>query len=631
VSAAYANIRGEITEGERKVMAVLKTLRDAPQCPPSGRHPYIDTPDFAYDQWLSHLDQNQKPIGTVTGNPLVAVIGGGVSGLCAAYELMRAGCSVTVFEQASDVGGRCASHLFATGATDIAEMGSMRFPPTEFILNYYLQKLNILPGGLCNDDLAPPFPDPGVERTYVCYGNNPPVVWQKTKETPAPAGFETVSAGWNALMGDGLLQNGVVQLQSAQTITNTLAANDVDTAAQYWQAYLDVFGQETFYSALYKIFTGSSGYTIPGGTAWSFEDFDRFGALGLGSGGFGPFYPISFMDIFRLIVNELETTQKFLRPSSSLTDGIRSLPLYFAGAVNNSFILPPLSPNGTVMTGTAVSSIVPVQGGFTLLGTDGAPLPGLFAKVIVATTTRSMELTLGLSNYGTNALVSPAVAQGIMRTHIVSSNKVAARITNFWSADPDNAVRCLQSDDLAHQVYTLDYTPVGAAEEDKTGVCFISYVWDDDAVKQQAITSGVPNDPEDRRNLYEYLLNRLATIGEPVASWTTNLQPLNGEVVFEEWQSHQYFGGAFKLSQPGQDKYVQTMFFDYQKCLTPALDTGVYIAGDCISWTSGWVEGALTTGLNAAAGVIQSLGGTVNPDQNGNTPLKIQANRYSYF
>jgi tryptophan 2-monooxygenase len=75
------------------------------------------------------------------------------------------------------------------------------------------------------------------------------------------------------------------------------------------------------------------------------------------------------------------------------------------------------------------------------------------------------------------------------------------------------------------------------------------------------------------------------------------------------------------------------MFFDYQKSLTGGLpdDTGVYIAGDCVSWTSGWVEGALTTGLNAAAGVIQSLGGTLNPDASGRTPLTINANRYRYF
>ena len=44
--------------------------------------------------------------------------------------------------------------------------------------------------------------------------------------------------------------------------------------------------------------------------------------------------------------------------------------------------------------------------------------------------------------------------------------------------------RCPQTDDLIHQVYTLDYTPVGE-QSDGTGVCFISYVWGDDAVKQQ--------------------------------------------------------------------------------------------------------------------------------------------------
>ena len=31
-------------------MAVLRTLRTADKCPPSGPHAYIDTPDFAYDQ-----------------------------------------------------------------------------------------------------------------------------------------------------------------------------------------------------------------------------------------------------------------------------------------------------------------------------------------------------------------------------------------------------------------------------------------------------------------------------------------------------------------------------------------------------------------------------------------------------
>jgi tryptophan 2-monooxygenase len=597
-------------------MSIIKTLRAASACPPNGPHPYIDTPDFSYDQWLAFLSQGSSPIGTVTGSPAVAIIGGGVSGLCAAYELMRAGCAVTVFEQSSTVGGRCASTMFSTGGTDVAEMGSMRFPPTEFILDFYLRNLGIVPGGLCS---LKDFPDPGVENTYVCYGGEAEL-WQGG--TSPPSDFTKVYNGWVAFVtGDGLS----AELPSAKTITLALAAGEIETAAGYWQNYLNVFGQKSFYTALYEIFTGAGGYPIPGGAAWTFGDFDRFGALGVGSGGFGPLYPISFMDIFRLMVNELETTQKFLQPSPTLNDGIRTLPLTFAGLVGQS-------GNSSVVTNAPISGIALQETGGFVLATPGEAYLGPYARVIVATTTRAMELNLNVTQYG-NQLVSGDVAAAIMRTHVVSANKVAARIANFWSNDP-NAVRCLQTDDLVHQVYTLDYTPQGQPS-DSTGVCFISYVWDDDAVKQQAITGGAPTGPTDNAALYKYLLNQLAAIGEPVASWVQNLQPLNGDyqnnVIFEEWQSSPFFAGAFKLSEPGQDQYVQRMFFDYQKCLNPDADTGVYLAGDCISWTSGWVEGGLTTGLNAAAAVVHSLGGTLNGDANGNTPLTINAARYNYF
>jgi tryptophan 2-monooxygenase len=610
-------------------MTVLHNLRRASARQAGTANPaYIDTPDFAYDQWLAHLQQQALPIGGVNNSPKVAVIGGGVSGLCAAYELMGAGCVVSVFEQADEVGGRCASVRFATdpsGGTDFAEMGSMRFPPSEFILDFYLVKLGILPGGLGSLD---EFPDPGKVNTYLCYGGATPEVWTGGVLDPPPD-YTKVNTGWGDFVTNGLTPTtaGVVPLQSAKTINTALVAGKVDLAAGYWQAYLDVFGQKSFYTALYEIFTGAGGYQIPGNAAWNFDDFDRFGALGVGSGGFGPLYPISFMDIFRLMVNELESNQKFLTPSSTLTDGIRTLPLQFANRIG-------VSPPNSVRTGTAINAILRRSDGFLLMAASGEEL-GPYDRVIVATTTHAMEVGLGLTAYGFNPLVSPEVAKAIMRTHIVSSNKVAARISNFWSGDAA-AIRCLQTDDLVHQVYTLDYTPDGQQPADSTGVCFISYVWDDDAVKQQAITSGKPTGPADNELLYNYLLDQLATIGEPVASWAlNNLAPLDGDyennVIFEEWQSSPYFGGAFKLSEPGQDEYVRQMFFDYQKCLPGGTDTGVYIAGDCISWTSGWVEGGLTTGLNAAAAVVASLGGSLNPDSNGNTPLTITKDRYTYF
>jgi tryptophan 2-monooxygenase len=613
-------------------MSILPNLRKTAEATVS--HAYIDTPDFAYDQWLRHLDAQGQAIGSVPGSPTVAIIGGGVSGLCAGYELMRAGCQVAVFEQSGQVGGRCCSDTFPSGGTDIAEMGSMRFPPSEFILDWYLQKFKIVPDGLGS---LPDFPDPGVNPTYICYGGATPQVWTKSGGKP-PVGFETVANGWIELVGKtGLTKNKQPALPSAAAITKMLQRTiTIPHAVQAWQGYLAAFGQQTFYSALYSIFTGASGYDIPGGKAWTFEDFDKFGALGIGSGGFGPLYPIGFTEILRIVIDGLEDTQKFLQPSASLQYGIRSLPMAFAGAIGN-YPLPVLPPTSTsaVATGVPISSISGnIQSGFTLTTPSGKQYGG-FSRVIVATTTRSMELTLGLTEYGQNALISPTVAQAIMRTHVVSSNKIAARIGNFWSADPAKAVRCLQTDGTAHQIYTLDYTPIGQSPPDQTGVCFISYVWDDDAVKQQSLTSGAPTGAAGNQQLYSYLLSTIESIGGDVAAWAQqNLLPLNGNyqdnVIFEEWQSSPYFGGAFKLSQPGQDPYVQAMFFDYQKAGTKN-DTGLFLAGDCISWTSGWVEGALTPALNAAAGVIVSLGGTLNGDLGGNNPMKIVANRYNYF
>jgi len=621
-------------------MSVLPNLRNSPTAGQS--YPYIDTPNFPYDQWLQNL--NGQAIGSVTGFPKVAVIGGGVSGLCAAFELVRAGCRPTVFEQAAEVGGRSASKTFPNdpSGNDIAEMGSMRFPPSEFLLNYYLVKFGLVPNGLSSLD---DFPDPGVHPTYVCYGDGqnandpdpPPKVqtWVKPSATypngtKFPKGFATVYNGWVALCSNGLTPTGnLPALLGVYQIQALLQQNGNAVAA--WQNYLNVFGQDTFYSALYKIFTGNSGYQIPGGTAWTFADFDKFGALGLGSGGFGPLYPIGFCEIMRIVVDGLEDHQKFLKPNPNMTDGIRSLSVAFSQG---------LGAGGLVLNAAITNISGNKQSGFYLQGPTAGPF-GPFVRVIVATTTRSMELTLGLGEYG-NGFVSAPVSRAIMRTHIVSSNKVATLIPNFW-ANNANAIRCLQTDGTAHSVYTLDYTPVGQPEN-STGVCFMSYVWDDDAVKQQSIIDGAPSGQDDSQSttIYEFLEGSIESIGTPVTGWAqTNLVPVNDgngipQVIFEEWQSDPYFGGAFKLSEPGQDQYVATMFWDFQKANyiggspNPA-DTGVYIAGDCIAWTSGWTEGALTTALNAAAAVITSLGGQVTANwQNSQSPMTITC-RYTYL
>jgi tryptophan 2-monooxygenase len=69
------------------------------------------------------------------------------------------------------------------------------------------------------------------------------------------------------------------------------------------------FGNDSFYTALQRIFGEKHEWDVPGGQVWTEDDFERFGTLGVGSGGFGAVYSAGFNSIFRLIVNGLESDQ----------------------------------------------------------------------------------------------------------------------------------------------------------------------------------------------------------------------------------------------------------------------------------------------------------------------------------
>ena len=58
-------------------------------------------------------------------NKKVLIMGGGVAGLCAAYELQKAGCEVIVFEQRPIPGGRIMSLREPFADDQVAEAGAM--------------------------------------------------------------------------------------------------------------------------------------------------------------------------------------------------------------------------------------------------------------------------------------------------------------------------------------------------------------------------------------------------------------------------------------------------------------------------------------------------------------------------
>ena len=114
-----------------------------------------------------------KSIGlgiTTTGDSKIAIIGGGITGITAAYELLKCGYkNVHLYEATDRLGGRHDTH-YDERTTDGAqyatfEGGAMRFPPFlsgisqdpalgESVLSYYVNEYNIATEG---------FPNPGSE------------------------------------------------------------------------------------------------------------------------------------------------------------------------------------------------------------------------------------------------------------------------------------------------------------------------------------------------------------------------------------------------------------------------------------------------------------------------------------
>ncbi|KAK4149616.1 hypothetical protein C8A00DRAFT_18727 [Chaetomidium leptoderma] len=102
-------------------------------------------PDESAQNEEAYLDIINGPgLKAVPAGTSVTIVGAGVSGLVAGYELKRSGFDVTILEASSRVGGRVITlrdPLFAPGVH--AEGGAMRIPSNHFLLHAYIDKFNI--------------------------------------------------------------------------------------------------------------------------------------------------------------------------------------------------------------------------------------------------------------------------------------------------------------------------------------------------------------------------------------------------------------------------------------------------------------------------------------------------------
>lgn len=538
--------------------------------------------------YLDVLNAAEAAGGLVTGIPnagsyKVAVVGTGPAGVVAAYELLRLGVTVDIYssDQASSRYGRAFSHPFPGNEQYLAEMGAMRFPPSEAGLFFYLKKFGI---GY-NDK----FPDPGKVDTLL-YVNGKSYTWPAGGS--APSLFDTVNAGLHALTTkDTTLADGTV-LKSPEAITGYMMAGDYGYALMAWQDWITNFEHLSFGAGLSVIFQLNP--NPPGGTRWTDEDMEIFGTLGVGSGGFGSLYSVQFLEIFRLFVNELETDQKFI------PTGIASVFNAIATTKVNGV---------SVIDGHIAHDIVDIQtaaggqGQITL--TSDAGTAQTYDRVIWAAPKWASQANTTLVEFLQTAVGpppgpgAPNVVSAVKELHTISSSKAFILTPNkFWLKNQGMPAN-IQSDTLIRGLYCLDYTP---EDPDGLGVVLISYTWQDDSAKQIALSS-------DNETRIKRLVQDVAQIDADFANY---LVPLNRDytnnTIFIDWLTQPNYHGAFKLNYPKQDPLLQT-YYTFFMDAGGSTDPHLYLAGDDVSFMGGWCEGAIETAINAASAVGVSLGG----------------------
>lgn len=535
--------------------------------------PYLDTL-YDYTRFL------QNPIGSMPLNKIgskVAIIGAGAAGLCAAHELIKVGIIPVIFEASQRYGGRLWSQPFLDNQKQplsaFAEMGAMRFPQSAKTLYHYFSQFNM---GFT------PFPDPGKVPTRLFY-ENVSYDWQAGTTTP-PGPFGQIQQEWNAFFQ-----------QFEDKIYTPWKNGDMQGVIKAWQELITAYKNTSIFAAVQQ------------GTGWDPSQMNAFGALGVGSGGFGPLYQVDFVELLRIILNGWETDQQLLTNGiSQLADNFYKTPVSTPWGMKS---VEELSP---IRFMQQVNNIAASPGNPALLSVQDKNSGNLYSEqyeaVIAATTTRSLEkMGLTLPTYQSGALDVPQ-KRALRNLHLMNSSKMFILTeTKFWKNKP-NMPQNIQTDEMPRGIYTLDYPQTAH------GVVLISYTWGDDSTKLLALS------PEER---FGVLKDIIAQIHPEFAE---NLVPVNGEIYNVDWELEDNFFGAFKLNYPGQEPDIQAAYYQFLNVLDPSRDNGVYWAGDSISWSGGWTEGALHTGLNAATAAAKKLGASVQAF----SPLSQNPSLYQY-
>lgn len=524
---------------------------------------------FAYDDWLAH-PQGLATLPASAHGTEVAIVGAGMAGMTAAYELMKLGLKPVIYE-ASRMGGRLRSQSFEGGQGVVAELGGMRFPVSSTAFFHYVKMLGLE---------SKPFPNPLTPAAGSTVVDLEGQTHYARTLADLPPLFREVADAWAA----ALEELGFGDLQQA------LRQRDVPKLKALWNRLVPLWDDRTFYDFVAQSEAFSK---------LSFRHREVFGQVGFGTGGWDSDFPNTMLEILRVVLTGCDEDQHLI------VGGVQQVPL---GLWQHAPAQIAHWPAGTSLaslhggaTRPGVTAIRRVKDGPAsgqLALTDSWGTERTYPAALV--TCQSWLLTTQIAVE--ESLFSQKLWMALDRTRYMQSSKTFVMVDRpFWKdVDPATGRDTLSmtlTDRLTRGTYLFDNGP------DKPAVICLSYAWMSDALKM------LPHPPARRVQLALDALKKIY----PTVDIAGHIV---GDPITISWEADPYFLGAFKGALPGHYRYNQRMYGHFMQDALPAAERGIFLAGDDISFTPAWVEGAVQTSLNAVWGIVHQLGGqcpTENP------------------
>jgi lysine 2-monooxygenase len=523
---------------------------------------------FPFDDWLKH----PSGLGSVPAyrhGAEVAIIGAGMAGMTAAYELMKMGLKPVIYESAR-IGGRLRSQPFEGASGVIAELGGMRFPQSSTAFYHYVNKL-----GIDSRPFPNPLAYPASNSTVIDLGGETIYV---ERPDQLPPFFKEIQDCWAKALEEGA---------AFSDLRQAVRERDTSKVKEIWNQLVPIWDDRTFYDFV------STSYAFG---QKSFRHREVFGQVGFGTGGWDSDFPNSMLEILRVVATDCDENQRFM------VGGVEQVPRGLWNSWPEKMVH---WPKGTTLAKLHDGATKPGcrrierVAGDKIAVTDRWGHTKLFEACLV--TVQSWVLTTNMEVE--ENLFSPKLWMALDRTRYMQSSKTFVMTDRpFWKDKDPATGRDLMSQTLTDRLTRGTYLFDNG--DDKPGVICLSYSWMSDSLKMlpETVEQRVELCLDSLKKIYPHLDLASHIIGDPITV---------------SWESDPNFLGAFKGALPGHYRYNRRMFCHFHQDEMPPNEKGMFMAGDGVSWTPGWVEGAVQTALNAVWGIMNHLGGESPRDNPG--------------